>query len=106
MSFKEAPPLQRALVVMNALAVLPAVWLGLFLATYLQQWPSHTLWRALLHASPVLLVPTLFIFLTWASLKRRAKWFHSLVAVLLLPAIPFGTVYGAIALKVYWGKRS
>lgn len=106
MSFKESPPLQRALVVMNALAVLPAAFAGLFFATYFQQWPSHTLWRTVAHASPVLLFPAVFVFLTWASLTLRAKWFHSLVAVLMLPVLPFGTVYGVIALKVYWGRRS
>ena len=106
MSFKELPPLQRALVVLNVLATLPAAIGGLILATYFQQWPSHTLWRTVLNASPVLVFPLVFVFLARASLTLRAKWFHSLVAVLMLPVLPFGTIYGAIALKVYWGKRS
>ena len=106
MSFKALPVFQRALVVLNALAILPAAYAGLILASYFQQWPSHTLWRTALNASPLLVLPSVFVFLTWASLKLRAKWVQSLVAVLLLPAIPFGTAYGAIALKVYWGQRS
>ena len=104
MKFGDLPALRKTLVILNALAVLPAAYAGLVLATYFQQWPSHQLVTTVLHASPLLLAPLLFVFLTWASLRSRARWFQMLIAVLMLPALPFGTIYGAISLRVNWGK--
>jgi hypothetical protein len=98
--FGELPPLRRALVVMNALAILPGAYAGLIIATYLQTSPHHALW----HAAPAFVLPLSFAFLTWASLRSRAKWFQTAFAILMLPLIPFGTIYGVISLRVNWGK--
>ncbi len=97
-------PMDSLFVILNALAVFPAAYFGLVLATYFQQWPSHTIVLTLLHASPLFISPLIFAFLTWASLRSRARWFQMVIAVLMLPAIPFGTIYGAISLRVNWGK--